>query len=209
MIVWTFAVRSCEAASQYCNGMGTDTTHFLWHSFPAAPSRGRRRTAVRTAAPQPRGAARCVANAAMLGSRQGQSARRAADRFAPHRIAWEQLPALASRGPLARWSGSVAGRRRQGNDAYSCLAQVWVVCGRCPLSEGHYAPSGFPLAPALRAAKGVRPSALSPSPPGAFQGVRPARRLARPTRQSTRLSPACQCGQQNGQCSWPRCQLRL
>jgi hypothetical protein len=36
-----------------------------------------------------------------------------------------------------------------------------------------------PLAPALRAAKGVRPSALSPSPPGEFQGVRPAPLAAR------------------------------
>ncbi len=66
-----------------------------------------------------------------------------------------------------------------------------------------------PLAPALRAAKGVRPSALSPSPPGEFQGVGRARRLARPTRQSTRLSPAWQRGQRNGQGSWPGCQLRL
>ena len=47
-----------------------------------------------------------------------------------------------------------------------------------------------PLAPALRAAKDVRPSALSPSPPGECQGVGPARRLARPTRQSARLSAA-------------------
>jgi hypothetical protein len=66
-----------------------------------------------------------------------------------------------------------------------------------------------PLAPVLRAAKGVRPSALSPSPPGELQGGGPARRLARPTRQSTRRSPACQRGQRNGQDSWPGCQLRL
>ena len=49
-----------------------------------------------------------------------------------------------------------------------------------------------PLAPALRAANGVRPSALSPSPPGECQGVGPARRRARPTRQSAPLSPAWQ-----------------
>src|SRR5262247_1137448 len=28
MIVWTFAVRSCEAAIQYRKGIGTDTTHW-------------------------------------------------------------------------------------------------------------------------------------------------------------------------------------
>jgi len=66
-----------------------------------------------------------------------------------------------------------------------------------------------PLAPALRAANGVRPAALSPSPPGEWQGVGPVRRRARPTRQSTRLSPACQRGQRNGQGSWPGCQLWL
>jgi len=66
-----------------------------------------------------------------------------------------------------------------------------------------------PLAPALRAAKGVRPSALSPSPRGELHGGGPARRRARPPRQSTRLSPACQRGQRHGQGRWPRCQLRL
>ena len=208
MIVWTFAVRSCEAANQYCNGMGTDTTHFLWHSFPAAPPGEEEDCG--TPPRRSHGGLRGVSPTcyARLAAGPVCAASGGPVRAAPDCLGAAPCAGVACR-PLARWSGSVAGRRRQGNDAYSCLAQVWVVCGRCPLSEGHYAPSGSPLAPALRAAKGVRPSALSPSPPGAFQGVGPARRLARPTRQSTRLSPACQCGQQNGQCSWPRCQLRL
>jgi len=49
-----------------------------------------------------------------------------------------------------------------------------------------------PLASALSAAKGVRPSASPPSPPGECQGVGPARRLARPTRLAAPLSPAWQ-----------------
>ena len=43
----------------------------------------------------------------------------------PLRMALEQRPVLAARGPLARWCGAVV-----------------VLCGRGPLSEGRYAPSG-------------------------------------------------------------------
>lgn len=63
-----------------------------------------------------------------------------------------------------------------------------------------------PLAPALRAAKGVRPSALSPSPPGE---AKVCGQLRSPHGQAAPLSPACQRGQRNGQGSWPGCQLRL
>ena len=51
-------------------------------------------------------------------------------------------------------------------------------------------------------------SAVALSPRG-VQGGGPARRRARPPRQSTRRSPACQRGQRHGQGSWPGCQLRL
>jgi hypothetical protein len=133
---------------------------------------------------QPRRAGEAVPLAAAAGPDAHAPGRQAA----PLRLALEQLPALAARGPLACWCGAGAG-----------TAQAGV---RCRKALRALRP---PLAPALRAAKSVRPSALSPSPPREGQGGGPARRLARPPRQATRRSPACQRGQRNGQGSWPGC----
>jgi len=133
-------------------------------------------------------------------------------------MALEPRPALASRGPLARWCGAVAGTAQAGKwrlwraavvrQRETCLVQVWWCAGgvRCrKVAALHQAPSGSGAQGRERRAA-LSSVALSPR---GVQGVGPARRFARPTRQSTRRSPACQRGQRNGQDSWPGCQLQL
>ena len=64
---------------------------------------------------------------------------------APLRMALEQLPALASRGPLGAGKGQWQALRRQGPGACSCLVQVgWGAGGvRCrKVATLHQAPSG-------------------------------------------------------------------
>ena len=110
-------------------------------------------------------------------------------------------PCASGAWTAGRWCGSVAGTAQAGKRRLLVPGAGVVVCGRCPLPEGRYVRSRRvgrsrtirpPLAPALRAAKGVRPSVLSPSPPGELQGGGPARKLARPPRQSAPLSPTWQ-----------------
>ena len=154
-----------------------------------------RYAAARSAPPRRAGAAVLLAAAAGPGAHaQGRQA-------APLRIALKQLPALAARRPLARWGGAVAGTAQAGarrlcrteavGQRETCLVPVgWCAGGvRCRHALRALRP---PLASTLSAAKGVRPSASPPSPPGERQGVGPARRLARPTRLAAPLSSACQ-----------------
>jgi len=98
----------------------------------------------------PAGAAVPLAAAAGPGSQaKGRQA-------APRRLALEQRPALASRGSLARWCGSVAGTAQAG-------ARRLLVPGESSmLARGVHCRNALralrpPLAPALRAANGVRP----------------------------------------------------
>src|SRR5882724_9469704 len=172
-------------------------THFCAASSgacPPAPSsapRQRSRLAVR----QP---LKCAASATARCSPHAQSARRQAAPLSPpcHATAAPDGPGAApcaggawTAGALVRGSGRHCAGRGQ------APARAW--CRWGGVREGSAVGRSLrsirpPLAPALRAAKSGRPSALSPSPPGEFQGVGPARRLARPTRQSALLSPAWQ-----------------
>jgi|GEM_PF-4604522 len=204
-------------------------THFCAASSgarPPAPSSVPRRRP-RHAARQP---LRCAARAAPLCSQPGPAARRAAARSALPRRAGAAVPRAAAglgKGRAARprragwpWSSALrwqcvdrwrAGARqwqalrRQGPGA--CVALKWCAGGvRCrQVATLHQAPSGSGAQGRERRAA-LSSVALSPR---GVQGVGPARRRARPTRQATRRSPACQRGQRNGQGSWPGCQFRL
>lgn len=101
-----------------------------------ADGQAARRAAARSAPPRRAGEAVPLAAAARPGSHaQGHQA-------APLRRALAPLPALASRGPLARWCGSVAGTAQAGQRRLLVPGAGGVVCGRYPLSEGRSAPSG-------------------------------------------------------------------
>lgn len=73
-------------------------------------------------------------------ARRRRSRRRV--RPAPHRLALEPLPALAARGPRARWCGAGAGTAQAGARRLLVPGAGRLVCERGPLSEGRCAPSG-------------------------------------------------------------------
>jgi hypothetical protein len=205
-------VRHRLRAAAHCTG-----GHMPGAPLPGLPRQGKERQAVR--ATSPRRAARCTAS--LHGARQtGQRNPGGRARRCPWLVSAGTPGSTTPDGPGAApgaggaWTAGalVRGSGRHCAGRGKAPARAWCRWGgvRKVSAVGRSLRSiRPPLAPALRAAKGVRPSALSPSPPGECQGGGPARRRARPPRQSTRRSPAWQRGQRNGQGSWPGCQLRL